>query len=276
MFTVKYQRKVAQAPTTLTGQESKWQITEITGLDQPDAQINTKKIAGLDGSIFDNAILGNRNIVINMKINGDADTNRHTLYDLFRVKEQGTFFFKTETRDLQIDCYVEKVTCTLFAQNEMIQISLICTQPAFLENLVRTSTIAPSGETTIANSNQEIGLYITVAAVDDQDAETTLGFHKIVITSASSFGTYEIILNADDVYAEGSVIAINTKQGLKSVVYTAPRQTPIGIFSNVDISSVFFPLYPGDNDISYIIDDNADNNSKANVTVYYNYEYEGV
>ena len=64
---------------TLTNNESKFQLISITGLNPPKAQINVSTIAGLDGAKFNSAKLETRNVVINLKINGDVEENRQLI-----------------------------------------------------------------------------------------------------------------------------------------------------------------------------------------------------
>ena len=55
-------------------------ITNVDGIDPPDATINTARNAGADGSVFNSAYMNNRTITITMAINGPAEANRIELY----------------------------------------------------------------------------------------------------------------------------------------------------------------------------------------------------
>ena len=48
----------------LTGQEDKWQVTNVTGLNPPPAVISTSVIPNFDGERFNASRLDKRNIVI--------------------------------------------------------------------------------------------------------------------------------------------------------------------------------------------------------------------
>lgn len=247
----------------LTNNEDKYQIMEITGIDPPTVNVNTTYLAGIDGSMFNFAKLNNRNIVIMMKINGNVEANRQAIYAKLPLKAPITFYFKNVSKDVKISGYVDSISCPLFTGKEVIQISLICPNPVFMENRVRTSQIAPVGST-INNQNQTIGVTITVTVVSD--------FSAIVITNVSTI-TQSIILSGT--WIAGDTITVNTRVGEKSVVLTR-NGAATNIFSFLDIVSELFPLSVGFNRISYEIDGNAANSSKANVSISYSYEYGGV
>ena len=116
---------------TLTGNEPVYQILSITGLNPPNAQINTTTIVGLDGAVFNSSKLETRNLVLTIKINGDVETNRLLLYSYFKTKDKCTFYYSNNSRDVSIEGYVESVECDLFSNNELAQISIICPYPYF-------------------------------------------------------------------------------------------------------------------------------------------------
>ena len=76
------------ATLCLTQNESNYQLISITGLSPPSAQINTTKVAGMDGTRFNSASLNQRNIVFTIRLNGDIEANSQALYSFFRIKER--------------------------------------------------------------------------------------------------------------------------------------------------------------------------------------------
>lgn len=254
---------------TLTGVEQLFQLTSITGLDPPDARINTTDIAGLDGSKFNSSKLNNRNIVITMKINGDVEANRHSLYRMFRTKEKCIFYFSNDSRGVKIEGYVEKVECPIFVGTEVIQISIICPYPYFrslyttiadISNLQSTfyfpfaidegdptpfSVYLVNRETNVKNNSESvIGVLAQIDVLED--------IGKIEITDIS---TNESITLAGT-FLEDDRILINTVKGQKSITRIR-NGVSTNIFSTLQQGSKFFQLNIGDNYFTYQVDDGA-------------------
>ena len=106
-------------------------VTKIEGLTPPQANINTSVNTTSDGSRINSVRLENRNIVIYMVIEGDAEANRLNLYKYFPVKREITLYFSHGTRDVYIQGVVELIECDLFASKQIAQISIVCGKPYF-------------------------------------------------------------------------------------------------------------------------------------------------
>lgn len=108
-------------------------ITSITGLDPGKANVSTSAIASSDGSLFNSARLGERNIVINFRIMDcpTAEDTRQRAYYYFPIKRSLTLLFYTDKRECYINGYVETINATTFGANPTIQVSIICPQPYF-------------------------------------------------------------------------------------------------------------------------------------------------
>lgn len=250
----------------LTQNESDFQILSIQGLNPPNAQINTSKVANLDGSKFNSSTMNERNLVITIKLRGDIEKNRIRLYSFFRSKEWCKFYYKNDSRDVYIEGYVESIECDLFSNKEIMQISIICPNPYFkaIEEIiddiskalaafefpfainlpgVEFSTIDNSKITNVHNdSENETGVIITI------DVLNTIS--KIQIKGTSTGDTFT--LNYD--FVADDRITINTNKGEKSVSLLR-NATNINLFPALQKGSVFFQLDIGDNFFSYIVDD---------------------
>lgn len=250
----------------LTQNESDFQILSVQGLNPPNAQINTSKIAGLDGSKFNSSTMNERNLVIMIKLRGDIEKNRIRLYSFFRSKEWCKFYYKNNSRDVYIEGYVESVECDLFSNKEIIQVSIICPNPYFkgVEEIIddisksleafefpfainvpgiEFSTVNNSKITNIFNdSENETGVIITIYVLDSMS--------KIQIKGTSTGETFT--LNYD--FVKNDRITIDTNKGKKSVSLLR-NATTINLFSAVEKGSAFFQLDTGDNFFSYLIDD---------------------
>lgn len=271
----------------LTGNESAYQVISIIGLNPPPAQINTTTAAGLDGAQFNSARLNTRNIVITIKINGDVETNRQTLYKFFRTKERCRFFFSNRNRDVYIDGYVETVACDLFVNDERAQISILCPQPYFrgletvtddisstvagfefpfaidLGDPIPFSTFDSAGAANVVNDSEaEVGVIIDMTFSGSVDAveirNTNTGES---LTLAYSFEV------ADRVQ-------IDTNKGNKSVTLFRDGEA-LNIFPALQRGSTFFQLSVGDNPFIYLADGGASNNLVDVVFSHFNV-YRGV
>lgn len=254
---------------TLTQMESIYQIISIVGLNPPNAQINTSKIAGLDGSQFNSSTLNERNIVITIKINGDVERNRIALYRFFRNKEWCKFYYKNGTRDVYIEGYVETVEVDLFSQSETMQISILCPSPYFkdaneiiddiskalgafefpfainVNNPIEISTINTTKITNVYNdSESETGVIIEIDVLG--------AVNKILIRNTQTGKTFTLNYN----FIKNDKIIIDTNKGNKSI-YLIRNAQRTNIFTSMRKGSTFFQLDIGDNLFSYLADDGA-------------------
>ena len=253
---------------TLTQNESNFQVLSVQGLNPPSAQVNTSKIAGLDGARFNSSSLNVRNIVITIKLRGNIEKNRIKLYSFFRSKEWCKFYYSNDSRNVYIEGYVENVECDLFTNNEIMQISILCPNPYFKnaemiiddisktlaafefpfaidESGVEISSINNSKITNIINkSESESGLIIEI---DIFDSVNKIQLNDI-ITGDLFILNYEFLQN--------DKVVIDTNKGNKSIKLIRNGKT-INLFAAMSNDSTFFQLNIGDNFFSYLVDDGA-------------------
>ena len=270
---------------TLTQNEDNFQVLKITGLNPPKAQINTTKMATLDGKKFNSSTLNERNIVITVKLNGDVEKNRIRLYSFFRPKEWCKFYYKNSSRNVFIEAYTENVECDLFTDNETMQISLLCPEPYFKdvqeiiddiskilskfefpfsidEDGIELSTLDTSKITNIHNiSEMDTGVTINIDIYSH--------IEKLLIKNTSTGET--LTLNYQ--FQSNDKVIINTNKGHKSIKLIRNAET-INIFSAIEKSSAFFRLNIGDNFFSYLADD-GENDSFVHIVFRRNTLYGG-
>lgn len=104
-------------------------ITNIDGLNPPDAIINVLQRAGHDGSVFNSAFVDNRQIIINIAINNPACENRNRLFRFFRTARRTRLIYRNDYHAVYIDGYVQNAPVEYFGQKQVIQITLICPDP---------------------------------------------------------------------------------------------------------------------------------------------------
>lgn len=279
MFTARVKNQNGEE-LTLTQKETKYQVTSITGLDQPPAQINLTDIAGMDGAKFNSSKLQTRNIVITLKINEKAEENRLELYHYFRAKENLTLFYKSDSVDVFINGYVETVECVIFSNSETMQVSIICPFPYFsaideiiadISNQVAAFTFPFSIEddtpipfsyyilnrnTFIYNAGAETGLTIEVDILGS-------GITDVKIIDVVSGAFIEVEYDFED----GDRITITTLKGQKSIKLTRSGEV-INIFGAVQPGSAFLQLANGANEFGYSI-----NNGDKDEFVFIKFRY---
>lgn len=109
-------------------------VSNISGFDPPAAVINATKNAGFDGMVYNSSSMEPRTITITLAVNGPAEVNRLQLYRLFKSKEPVRLYYRTETRDVYIDGYVQTFSVAFFEKKETAQIVVYCPLPALNQN----------------------------------------------------------------------------------------------------------------------------------------------
>ncbi len=273
----------------LTGNEPNYQLYRIDGLNPVNARINTTSISTLDGARLNSARLETRNIVLYIKINGDAERNRLALYEYFPTKEQIRFYFQHGSRNVYIDGYVQTVEVTPFTNNMVMQVSLICPQPYFLsaekykDDMSKTNArfkfpfaIDDDKPVPISDYNPE-----SVTSVQNV-SESACGMIMLVkfngavkrLELANVDNGDRMILNNPSVFIAGDVVTINTNRGEKSVIMKRNGETS-NIFAMLESGFTFFQLTVGENHFSFSVDPDA-SDKDVNVEIRHNAMYRGV
>jgi hypothetical protein len=112
-------------------------IKSVGGLGPVNAEIITSKRVNVDGVNYTGKSVGSRNIVFSLGLSASgiktvADV-REDLYDYFPVGELIELHFDTGTKIRQIFGRVESLTPEIFSKDPSIQVSVVCTDPYFLD-----------------------------------------------------------------------------------------------------------------------------------------------
>lgn len=267
MYTLKVRNQYGEV-LELTHNEG-YVITDITGIDPPDAVINTTRNAGADGSMFNGAYVDNRQIVITMAINSPAEENRITLYKYFKMKNAIRLFYKNSTRDVYIDGYVQHINIQYFDKKQIVQITVFCPNPFFndvSDNMVEFNAIDSLFEfpfeivTPIPFSEITTGEEINVRNLGD--VASGMEIKIIVAGTVTNPVMYNVVTNQYfkimKSFATGDVIVVNTNKKYKKVQLTS-EGTTTSIVGNIASGSTWLQIDPGDNIFQITADSNPEN-----------------
>lgn len=232
--------------------------TIITGLNPPNASINTSSAANFDGSKYNNSKANERNIVITIYIYPDVEKNRLNLYKYFKSKKNSKIYYSNSSRNIFVEGYVESFEVDLYENPQKAQISLICpdaylsdineittsffaAEPCFEfpfsidKNGIPFSEITLNKEKSIVNvGDVETGMIIDISAIG------TVLNPKIYNTETNEY----FILNLQ--MDEGDRIIVNTNEGQKAVTLTHLGETS-NVINKLEMNSTWFKLNVGDN-----------------------------
>lgn len=265
-------------------QNPKYSITSVEGLPPPTANINTAVNANFDGSTYRSSRLNERNIVIMLAIEGDAEANRINLYQYIKAKKQCTLYYQNGSRNVSIVGYVESLEIGIFEEKEMAQISIICPRPYFadvVQTILDMSATSAMFEFPFAIPDE--GIEFSTLTVATESIVQNLGDVEtgaVIIFHATGPASNPAIYNVDTgesfkvniSMSAGDLVIIDTIKGEKGVTSVINGVTT-NIINNVDMGSTWLQFESGANTMLY----NADS-SPENLQCYitFNNLYEGV
>jgi hypothetical protein len=257
-------------------------VYNVLGMDPADAVINTNRNASTDGSVFNSAYIDNKEITLTMALNYPAEANRINLYKYFRNKEPIKLFFKTDSRDVFIDGYCQRVNVNLFEKKEIAQVTILCSNPYFKAKDAKTVQISqnqglfefpfsiqtPIPFSEISNTSHEIINTgdIKVGAIFRITANGYVDAPKIINVDTNEYFLITAGMNA------GEVIEINTIQNERSVLM-GDGQSMSDYIYGMSINSTWLELDVGENHFAATADSNPEN---MDVEVEFRAYYEGV
>ena len=120
-------------------------ITQITGIGPTKAVINSTDLALGDGAVFNSSRIEKRNIVFHFQlaevmeddgihVKKTIEQVRLDTYRYFQLKKKHRLIFRTDTRNVEIEGYVESNEPDIFNEKETAQVSIICPNPFFKAN----------------------------------------------------------------------------------------------------------------------------------------------
>lgn len=262
-------------------------ITSIIGLSPADAQINTTKNAGFDGSTFNSSYVNERSVSITLMINSPAEENRIKLYKYFKLGSPIRLYYQNGIRDTYLDGYVQNEPIELFntKPREVAQITIICPMPFFVgseDDIQSFSGAEPLFEFpfSIAAEGIPFSELVTLQEqniINHGDVEVGCTFEIHALGNVSYPKIYNSItqehIYVNQTMTSGDTIKINTIRGQKSIYLIDHNNVKTNIIGKFVPGSAWLQLAPGDN--LFIVDANTGAQNMT-VTVKTINRYEGV
>jgi len=264
--------KVLQLSLTESEQDHDIVIFNITGLGPAKATINGQGGPNFDGVRVNSARLDARHMTITLAITATGDAEevaKNKIYEYFPVKKQIVFGITTDDKDVYTGAIVENNEFNQFAKVENAVISLYCSNPYFIDVLLKEVII--SSDFAVPNfqfpwSNESLtvktlifGLvtalptgYVYYAGQVETGMDIVLEFTdaatEIVLTNVN--GAQQMTIDVSDVgpTEAGDQIFINTRVGEKSIWFVRDAVWT-NMINYVGLNDDWLQLKPGTNTI---------------------------
>lgn len=262
-------------------------VENITGLGPGKADVNVTELTSSDGSLYNSARLGTRNITMLLRFMfaPDIETVRQKTYKYFPIKKHLTLTFETDNRSCYITGYVESNEPVIFDKSEYTQVSIICPDPYFYS--LRADSTVFSGVVSMfefpfsneVTDNEETERFLVMSDLQFESEQTVYysGESEIGVTiriraigtvenlTIYNTGTREFIkIDTDKMeritghpIIEGDEITICTVKGKKSITLLRDGVTT-NILNCMTKDSSWIQLVKGDNVLAYTADSGAE------------------
>ena len=267
-------------------QNSPFTVTEIQGLNPPEATINTSSLALIDGEKYNSSKMQMRTINVAFAIEVQAAKNRIKVYKVLKSKQWVKFTYIGQYRHVYIEGYIQSIDITYFEIKQVVTCSILCPSPYFKEaqqivNEMRSiisafhfpfaSTAEP--ELVFSYISNDVG--ITIENDSDVDcgmiielyARDTIVNPKIFNYLTQEYIGIEITMQAAD------LITINTNQGQKTATLLRSG-VESSVFNNVMQGSTWLQL-PAEGG-TFVYEVGTGSIANLNVTFKHTNLYEGV
>ena len=261
-------------------------ITEIDGLNPPEATINTSQIAMLDGEKFNSAKVGMRTLDIAFAIERDAERNRIELYRVVKPKRAITVYYVSDLRDVYINGYVKSVEIGYFEQKQICTVSILCPFPfwqaaqSVVNELSQVLGAFHFPFASTATPEIVFGYIDPLQAVEIDnggDLDTGLVFELYARASITNPVIYDYItqefIGINFTMQPADLVTINTNAGQKSIKLLRDGVVT-NIFNTLKKNSTWLQLPANGGVYTFMV--GSGNATNLNVSISHNILYEGV
>lgn len=276
-------------------------IKDITGLFKPPkANINTTKIATLDGASYNSSHLDQRNVQLILEF---MDTKTESIEDIrlksykyFPINKKVRLVVETDNRIVETEGVVEDNDPQVFNANEYTTITILCSDPYLyspISNVTVFSGVKPAFKFPFSNKSLTeptlkmatieskteanvyydgdftVGLTITIHAIGEA---TNLTIYNVTARESMRIDTNKLATLTGSGIITGDTITINTQARKKSITLLRDGVT-YNIQNTLDRGTKWLSISEGDNVFAYRAETGATN---LQFRMSYKTVYEGV
>jgi hypothetical protein len=268
------------------GQNSPLTVTDIQGLNPPEATINTNQVALIDGARFNSAKLNMRTINVAFAIEYSAAYNRIEVFKVLKSKQYVKLYYKGDYRNVWIEGYIQRIDITYFEKKQVVTCAIICPSPYFKEaqmiineinNIINTfhfpfaSTEDP--ELVFGYLSNDVSVFIE----NDGDVDCGMVIELYARAAVSNPKVWNYItrefIGLNYSLQTADLITIDTRQGQKSVTLLR-NGAESNLFNYVVQGSTWLQLSASGDTFVYEVE--TGNNADLGVTFKHDNLYEGV
>lgn len=248
----------ANGLSTWFNDELSYALIHINGLQPPKAIIQLGSLPLVDGSIFLQSKIEQRNIVLTLQVLNDFETNRRRLYDIFKIKQKGTLTIHLSDRTVTIEAICESIEIVPTTWPLRAMISLICPQPYFEAEqpvILEMSSIEQSFQfpLSLSPTGNPMGVLSPATAINaintgDIACGFTVRFQCVApvvnpkLIHVTTGENIQLLLTINP----GQIIEITTELGHKRIE-EIQGSIRINLFHTLKLGSTFFQLKEKDN-----------------------------
>ena len=263
----------------------RYEVISVSGLNPPSASIFTAKSPNRKGLKYNGSTLNERIVLIQVKLRGDIEQNRNTLYDWVDPEQFVKIHYSNDSKNVFCEGYVESCEVDLFTNNEIVSIEVLCPSPYLyamqeivteISNLLKQftfpfaisaegipfSTLRDTNTTSVFNSGAETGARFNITCKGDV---TNLRIYDDMDVSK------EFRINRS--FANGWRIVIDTEASPKTCKAYQPDGTEVNIMRYIGANPTWFTLKKGNNRFGFSADNGS---SMIDVSIGFNTKYLGV
>ena len=249
----------------ISAERDRWRLLRVEGLTPPPVNVNTSAAGAVDGTFFNSAVMGQRNIVLTIMPRGNISENRRQIYKMFPLHKEIQLIFSDyyDSTNKYINGYVESIEGSLFDNPETLTISIICPRPYF-ESASTSTNIASAaqGGTNLRNDGDtETGFEVDITISSDVPTGTRIEGLTITNATTGKFIGFSAIFQKND------RIHISTINGqLEAVLNRQSISTPINLMNYLTDNSTWFKLKTGTNYLGFSTTNSTESYVSATVS----------
>ena len=238
----------------------------LAGVGPPAATINRAKIAVADGTRYNSATVGERNLLLTVYIVQDHANARRNLYRYIATKQYIKLYYSADDLEVCIDGYVETAEVDPWDQQQNMAVSIICPRPFWRElseTYTNASVVTKYFEFPFAIGSEGVELsaveYANATAIkNDGTVETGLRFEIIATVRSLQPRIYNLDTGEYmGFYVDlmpGERLVVDTTPGSKSVTHISDGVETNYIHTVME-GSTWLQLVPGSTEIVYTVDE---------------------